>query len=190
MCSISPIGFRPKEGQVVQKTQGSLGVVIFIVACTALFAYIPLVWHKKTTCSNLTWVDFSDGRAALLLACQVKLLITTNACCIVQYNSNSTVKNKNFWWSWCSLSSSGFSSWLDWLHVFFLILCSFLLLIWSLRVGFWTWGYSAVSKLSPDVASHLFKPWEDSWLAESLVLDLPEAGKWIRAALSRNHFCE
>jgi hypothetical protein len=45
------LGCWPRECYVVQKTQASRGVVIF-VACLALFEYMPLVWHSEI--SNLT----------------------------------------------------------------------------------------------------------------------------------------
>jgi hypothetical protein len=54
----SPIGCRPKEGQVVQKTQASRGVVFFVVACLALFAHVPLDWHFKII--NSTWLDLTS----------------------------------------------------------------------------------------------------------------------------------
>jgi hypothetical protein len=47
----SPVGCQPKEGYLIQKTQASRGVVIF-VACLALFAYLPLARHSET--ANLT----------------------------------------------------------------------------------------------------------------------------------------
>jgi hypothetical protein len=65
--------------------------------------------------------------------------VTNHQQCILHWaKSNSTVKNRNFSWLWCSWSSSGVLSRLVWLYVFFFSFWSFCLLIWSYRVSFCT----------------------------------------------------
>jgi hypothetical protein len=74
--------------------------------------------------------------------------------------SNSIVKNRNFSWLWCSWSSSGFSSRLVWLHVFFFSLSvslSIHFVCWLKPRTFWEIKFTHVFLRLGSIPSQLYR---------------------------------
>jgi hypothetical protein len=113
-----------------------------------------LLWaSKRSRIVDPTSQDFSwENRAPSSQVSQVKSSYKSPIIHFELYKEQQHSQKQVFSWLWCSWSSSGFSSRLVWLYVFFHSFCSFCPLIWVFRVCFCshegTVPYRSVAQMS------------------------------------------